>query len=149
MDIFVCGRATRVANRGVLVLLVAVRRGVVRRAALLESRAGLLIVVVVLFAAQHQLVGLAEERRGAPAGPANLAVCVATLQQVRGLPDCGDHLLGRLDRVVRRVVLHRHFEVRVHHPCVQVVAPTHVDRPTRVERSEHAVDAGFGAAGPI
>lgn len=95
-------------------ILVRVRARVVRGAALLQTHTR---IVVVLFPAHHQLIALTQQSGGSPR---NLGVLVATsAQQVRGLPDRGNHFLRALDRVVRTVVLHRHLEVRV---VLQVLA---------------------------
>jgi len=142
VDIFagvILGLRTR-RPRALHIIFVTVWTCVVARTALLHLPA--LNVVVVLFPRQHELVALAEERRGTR-GPQ--PVCVPARHQVGRLPNRGDHLLCRLDRVVRTVVLHRHFEVGVHHAWVQVVARAHVDRARGVQRRHHPVDRGLRA----
>jgi len=123
--LFICSQSVNIFAALYSCLLLAVRTGVVRGAALLGTR--LLIVVVVLFSAHHQLVALPQKRRRSAH---YLAVSISARKEVCGLSDGRDQLLGRLDRVVRTIVLHRHLEVCVHHP----VAPTHVYCAAWVQR---------------
>ena len=137
MDIFISATISPLNS----VLLVAVRTRVVRGARLLITTTLMIVVVVVFLAREHQLVALAQERRGPTP---NLSVCIPTRKQVRRLPNRRNHLLCRLDRVVRTIVLHGHLEVRVHHP----IAPTYVDSPTRVQSCKHPIHPSL-VLGPI
>ena len=72
-----------------------------------------------------------------------MAVRVPTSEQVRRLADGRDHLLRRLDRMIRAVVLHGHLEVSVHHAAVHIVAAAHVNRSRWVQGRQHAIYAGL------
>ena len=120
MDVFVC------EDGGPSVLL-AVRTCVIAGAALLEWAARLHVVVV--FLAAQRVLGALPQERGTRPDP----------RQVVRLADRRDHLLRRVDGVVRVVVLHRHLEVRGPYQAPQVLPTPLVDRPARVQRHQHPI----------